>query len=676
MARKPLQGVATHGEFQDNADDNFIDLYGMVEPMKVEVGNLAPLLSTAIPTEAINNVPITGLQALLDSLPRVLTKNYVISTLPGEVNTLLRLRDLSGSGSLLIKGALNAGETTHSVLQLDIRSCNVAGGIRVNGIAETQIASGPIYIEDCSCKIHLYRCTALGSSSSTGRGISALNSNFVYAQECTISNRSAAFRSSMSLVWVDTAYGENNIAFISAPNGGRIQVRNEGTIKYTSYSETPSESGDPRDSAGRPFFSNVGKRAAETYTVELSELRIFLRQRLSRFLPGDVTVNVNGGEPVNDVIDVIGFYGPGALSITATGTLAMDSAVNRSVMRFNIRDCTIPTIDIAGFNCNVTNNDSVYVYESSSYVRLRFISATAGVSTTTANRGVRAVRSQVEVRTCEFSNKNRVIETGIHGYISSAVALTGTENAALFHTGADSEIVMEAPLTSYTIGYTTLYTRTGGGGRLIGSAGERISFLPMTDNATDLGAATQRFKDLYLTNPTIITSDEREKTDVQRLPINITDFIMSLDPVSYKMAEGTSGRRHWGLVAQDVEKAMTDNGITDMDFAGLIKSPVYEEVETGEYTEEVTGYEEVQVGEREEEVETGEYDGEGNPVYETVKVPVYGERPVVERIPVTEKRLVDTRYGLRYEEMLAAVVKMVQELKREIALLKGKKSTF
>ena len=44
------------------------------------------------------------------------------------------------------------------------------------------------------------------------------------------------------------------------------------------------------------------------------------------------------------------------------------------------------------------------------------------------------------------------------------------------------------------------------------------------------------------------------------------------------MTQGTSGREHTGFIAQQVEAAMIDCGISDMEFAGLVKAPIYAEM--------------------------------------------------------------------------------------------------
>lgn len=136
------------------------------------------------------------------------------------------------------------------------------------------------------------------------------------------------------------------------------------------------------------------------------------------------------------------------------------------------------------------------------------------------------------------------------------------------------------------------------------------SALPSTDNAIDIGAGSLRIRNIYAGTGTINTSDERKKKDISILD-EIKDFFMSLNPVKFRLKDGTSGRIHHGLIAQEVEAAMTKNRIPDMDFAGLIKSPDEEK---------------------------------------------YGE----------------CIYGLRYSEFIPMLIKMVQDQQREIDALKAR----
>lgn len=134
-------------------------------------------------------------------------------------------------------------------------------------------------------------------------------------------------------------------------------------------------------------------------------------------------------------------------------------------------------------------------------------------------------------------------------------------------------------------------------------------FLPYADNAYDLGATSKRFDDVYATNGTIQTSDVRDKTDIVDIDYGL-DFVNSLRPVTYRWNDrsGYVGTRtHMGFVAQEVSTTLGD----DAEGRALwVDSPA------GEY----------------KNADTGEYE------------------PGVER------------QSLRYEEMIAPMVKAIQEL--------------
>lgn len=95
---------------------------------------------------------------------------------------------------------------------------------------------------------------------------------------------------------------------------------------------------------------------------------------------------------------------------------------------------------------------------------------------------------------------------------------------------------------------------------------------PTLDNARDLGGSVFRWRGAYLTNAPSITSDKNKKKDIKSLDLeSITRFCNGLNPVSYKLIDGESGRTHFGLIAQEVEEAMQNANLTSMDFAGFIK---------------------------------------------------------------------------------------------------------
>lgn len=94
-----------------------------------------------------------------------------------------------------------------------------------------------------------------------------------------------------------------------------------------------------------------------------------------------------------------------------------------------------------------------------------------------------------------------------------------------------------------------------------------------TDGHTDLGTSSHNWKDLYVANDPIVASDLNIKHGVEYGLSAYNSFFDSLRPMSFLFNEGSSGRRHCGLGAQDVEQCLLENGISTFDFAGFIKSP-------------------------------------------------------------------------------------------------------
>jgi len=163
------------------------------------------------------------------------------------------------------------------------------------------------------------------------------------------------------------------------------------------------------------------------------------------------------------------------------------------------------------------------------------------------------------------------------------------------------------------------------------------SIYPASDNAYSLGTSSLRFNTAYIASGTISTSDEREKENILSLSEEkIVSFLMSLNPVEYSFKE-YGLRSHFGLVAQEVEQALYDNGLNTLDFAGLVISPITEEITTGEYTEE--------------------------------KITDENGNEKITKIPVTKAEIVGSRYGLRYEEFIAPLIKMVQIQQKTIEVM-------
>jgi len=84
--------------------------------------------------------------------------------------------------------------------------------------------------------------------------------------------------------------------------------------------------------------------------------------------------------------------------------------------------------------------------------------------------------------------------------------------------------------------------------------------LPFTDNTHDLGANVLRWDDVYATNGTIQTSDERDKASVADIDLGLA-FVNDLRPVTYTWDDrsgNVGARTHMGFVAQEVATVLGD----------------------------------------------------------------------------------------------------------------------
>ena len=110
-------------------------------------------------------------------------------------------------------------------------------------------------------------------------------------------------------------------------------------------------------------------------------------------------------------------------------------------------------------------------------------------------------------------------------------------------------------------------------------------FYPSSNDRYDLGTPSFVWSNVYAASGVVSTSDREKKECIVYGLYKLDGLLDKLEPCTCKFKNGTSGRTHATFVAQDVETALGELGLTSMDFAGLIKSPRKDEngKETGEY---------------------------------------------------------------------------------------------
>ena len=105
----------------------------------------------------------------------------------------------------------------------------------------------------------------------------------------------------------------------------------------------------------------------------------------------------------------------------------------------------------------------------------------------------------------------------------------------------------------------------------------------LSDNTTDLGQSNARYDDVVATNGTIQTTDANEKQQIASLTsaeITAAKAISQLFK-TYKWnssveSKGDNARTHTGVIAQEVEAAMSDAGLDAGDYAFFISTTWWE----------------------------------------------------------------------------------------------------
>lgn len=170
------------------------------------------------------------------------------------------------------------------------------------------------------------------------------------------------------------------------------------------------------------------------------------------------------------------------------------------------------------------------------------------------------------------------------------------------------------------------------------------------NGAISLGSANYRFSQLYVTSSSISTSDKNYKDDIKSLTDKHLQFFMKLQPVSFLFKNGTSGRTHIGFIAQDVEQAMSECGLTDLDFAGFCKDQKID-------SKLVDG----------EEVNEPILDENGNPEYiyslryeEFIALNTYVIQELWKRVDAVEKENIETKNQIKSMQQDIAELKKIR----------------
>ena len=181
-------------------------------------------------------------------------------------------------------------------------------------------------------------------------------------------------------------------------------------------------------------------------------------------------------------------------------------------------------------------------------------------------------------------------------YIDGSKIQTGTVEASILR-GGTVELLASGGSTVGSIEITSTMTGVGlefvtnrGGMRMtsagnwwvdasggsFGLSGSRFSFtmdiMPNANNGASLGTSGFRWNDIWATNSHIQSSDRNIKKDIQYGLEEYDALFDAIKPVTFRYIDGTSGRTHMGVIAQDLEESLNELGISTQDCAAFVKA--------------------------------------------------------------------------------------------------------
>jgi len=187
------------------------------------------------------------------------------------------------------------------------------------------------------------------------------------------------------------------------------------------------------------------------------------------------------------------------------------------------------------------------------------------------------------VGTTDAAPRNLSSGTGIRFGNDGSIEAAKEGAAGRFNrTGSDGEVIQirRDGSTKGTVGINggNLFIHSANVGLVYQNAQDRI--LPCTssgaarDNAIDLGEGGARFDDIFATNGSIQTSDQNEKQDIASLTTAemtaakaISKLFKTFKWQDKVAAKGDAARTHTGVIAQEVQTAMTDAGLDASNYA-------------------------------------------------------------------------------------------------------------
>ena len=195
--------------------------------------------------------------------------------------------------------------------------------------------------------------------------------------------------------------------------------------------------------------------------------------------------------------------------------------------------------------------------------------------------------------------------------------------------------------SSYTTGHGIAISNSG----IWPAEADNSSF--NNDNVMDLGYASSRWDDVYATNGTIQTSDEREKQDIealsdaeQRVAVAAKGLLRKFRWKDAVEEKGDNARTHFGIIAQDLQAAFEAEGLDHSKYAMFIKSEWW-------------------IGDKTHPAIDDVLDDEGNVIVEGSPEHVETDHHYDNEADAPSDATYHYRLGIRYSELLAFIISAI-----------------
>lgn len=290
---------------------------------------------------------------------------------------------------------------------------------------------------------------------------------------------------------------------------------------------------------------------------DVSSLRVSLGN-----VQSEVSGKIDGSTAqslINQSIDTI------ELSVSSgSGGSTFTLKAGSTTLSTDTLDLHVKAINIDGtLKASQIQTGSIYVgdlADGSDYATKTYVDNNAGLSQT-----------EVDDRIDTYIDSTSITAEILRGRTVSLMANRRTEIGTI-------------ELVDTTTGYgISISTYDGGiqldsGGNVYISSAYRTR-LQLDDDAAKIGPT------VWATDGTVIySSDKNVKNSIDYDLSRYRQFLLDLKPCRFKYNEGQSGRYHIGMIAQDMEQSLVDNGIDASEFAGWCKMPMRDE------NHNITGY--------------------------------------------------------------------------------------